>query len=1258
MTILSPNIFVRRFLQLFIFAGILSFMFPGPVHAQTQNIRFEHLSSDNGLSQNSVLCILQDSRGFMWFGTYDGLNRYDGYEFKIYKYESGNPYSLSNNAIGSIYEDHSGVLWIGNEGGLDQYDREKERFIHYKYNSQDSNSLSSNRVQWICEDTSGVLWIGTFGGGLNQFDKERKRFIRYQNNPKDPKSISSNNISCVYIDRSGCLWLATDGGINRFDQEGNQFIRYQQNPKNPNSLSLNNTFRIYEDQSGVLWFGLWGGGLDRFDREKEQFIHYRNNPDDSYSLTNDVVTSMYEDRTGRLWIGTWGGGLDQLDRKNKRFVHYRTNPNDPNSLSNNSVISIYEDHSGILWIGNDFAGVNKYDSGKIKFVHYKKEPNNSNSLSSNTVYSIIETVDKGNKTLWIGTQAGGLNKFERGKKQFKHYQPDPHNPYNSINDNNIRTIIEDRTGALWIGTTIGGLDRFDRKKETFTHFVSDPNNPYSLSSNSAFSLCEDRLGYIWVGTYGEGLNKFDPRTKKFTRYKADPKNPYSLSDNFIWSIIEDRDGVLWIGTENGGLNQFDRDKNRVVQYKADPSNPNGLSGNKILCIHEDRSGMLWLGTTNGLNSFDRVNKRFSRYLEADGLPSNTIQSILEDGHGNLWLGTQKGLSKYDPRTKKCRNFKVSDGLQSNEFCVNASFGSQNGEMFFGGINGFNTFFPDSIKDNLTIPSIVITDFQIFNKSVPVGNEMNGHVILNKSISESKEINLSYKDNFFSFKFSSFNLTSPEENQYAYRMEGFDTAWMYTDASKRFASYTNMGGGEYVFHVKGSNSDGVWNEAGTSIRVIITPPFWKTLWFYIISALVLISGIAGAYRYRIYRVRVNERNLQKKVNERTQELAREVDDHRKTEEALQHERNLFRTLIDHLPDAIYVKDTQGRKTIANTEDVRLLGRQSEAEVLGKTEFDFYPADIAANYFAVDQFIIQTGQSVLNHEECIKDQDGSERWLLISKLPLRDEQNSIIGLVGVVRDMTEQRNLEAQFRRAQRMDSLGTLASGMAHDLKNLLVPVKMAAELLQRKHDDPKSRAMLISIGLSAEHSINLVQQVLAFVRGADGQLVPLHVADHLRRTLSAIQETLPSNIEISCSLPDNSVTVLGDDTQLRQVLVNLIANAKDAMPDGGRITLALTFEQVNKAMAETIPNAIEGSFVVLSIADTGTGIPPEKIEKIFEPFYTTKEISKGTGLGLSIVAGIIKGHKGFITIKSVVGQGTTFHVYLPQVQGDSPLHMV
>ncbi len=1201
---------MKRFLQISIAIVIVS----AGLYPQKDDIKFEHLYE--GLSQKSVLCISQDSKGFMWFGTYDGLHRYDGYKIKIYRSEIGNPYSLSNNKVRFIYEDRRGILWIGTDGGLNQFDREKERFIHYKYDPNDPNSLGGDMVQWICEDTSGKLWIGTYYGGLNQFDPIKKQFVRYKHDPKDLHSISDDFVSCIYIDKSGVLWAATFTGLNRFDPAKNCFIHYQHDSNNPHSLGGLSAYRIFEDRYGALWIGFGGGGLDRFDRDKGQFIHFRNNSGNPFSLSNNVVRSIYEDRSGSLLIGT-DGGLDLFDREKKQFIHYRNSPDDPFSLSNNLVLFIYEDRSGTLWIGNDYGGINKYDRGTTNFAHYRKKSNNSNSLSSNIISSIYETNDGGEKILWLATEGGGLNKYNRQKNLFTHYRSDPNNP-NSINDNTVRALREDRSGALWIGTN-SGLCQFDRAKGKFIRYSADLTNPNSLTNNVVFSICEDRLGFIWIGTYGGGLNRYDRKKNRFIHYLTDPQNLKSLSDNYVWSICEDRNGTLWIGTENNGLNKFDREKNQFTRYQADSNDPNSISSNKILCIHEDNSGMLWLGTTDGLNKFDRVNNVFSHYRVSDGLPSNTIQSIAEDDHGNLWLGTQNGLSKFTPGTKRIRNFTVSNGLQSNEFCVNACYKSHSGEMYFGGINGLNTFFPDSIKDNPYKAPTVITDFQIFNKSVSAGEEIDGHVILEKSITETGEIKLSYKENVFLFEFASLHYAAPGSNQYAYRMDGFDTEWNHTDAGRRIVTYTNLSSGEYVFRVKGSNSDGVWNEEAASIRVIIAPPFWQTLWFKILMLVIIAGCVFWIYKWR--------------------EM---IAQQREMEELAKRElkyRNLFE---NSLAGMVRLSSNSWDVLEANRALLQMFGVKTSEEV--KQIFETIPA--------ADRNLILTmlkNQGTMkNFEVTVRRFDKTEACISFSGNLFPDQGY----IEGVLIDVTERKRLEAKQLRAQRTESIGALASGMAHDLKNLLVPVKMAAELLKRRHDDESSRSILTSIGLNAEHSINLVQQVLAFVRGVEGKHVPLQAVDLLRRTLSALKETLPSNIEIESDLRNTAAVVLGDATQLRQVLVNLIMNAKDAMPDGGHITIELSCEQVNKAMADAIPNALEGSFVVWSISDTGIGIPSEKIEKIFEPFYTTKEISKGTGLGLSIVAGIVKGHNGFITVESIVGKGTTFRIYLPEAQVD------
>ncbi len=982
-------------------------------YSQTGEIQFERISIESGLSESSVLCIYQDSKGFLWFGTYAGLNRYDGYTFKVYKNDPENPFSLSNNNIEAIIEDHLGTLWVGTESGLNRFDRGEEKFIHYKNNPNDSNSLSTNYIRSIYEDRSGTLWVGTQGGGLNQFDRINQKFIRYINDPNNPKSLNQNNVVSILEDRHGRLWIGTDGGLNYFDRNKGEFIHYKNDPHDPHSISNNSIGKIYEDRAGNLWIGTWLGGLNLFDPQKNLFVRYQNNPNDPNSLSNNHARSIYEDHNGNLWIGTGGGGLNRFVGGSKvgekgRFVHYKNNPQDPASLSSNSVLSIFEDRFGILWIGTSFKGINKYDPGKRQFMLYKNSLRDPNSLSANAVDAIYED---SKEIIWIGTNGGGLNRFDRKKNQFIHFVNYPRNP-RSLSNDVVRSICEDRYHRLWVGTD-NGLNRFDPFQNNFIIYRPNPTDSNSISYSVVFSLYKDRAENIWAGTT-RGLNRFDDKKEKFFRYINDKNNLNSLINDFIWTIYEDTSDIFWIGTNLGGLHRFDPEKETFFHYQSNSQNPFSISDNKVICLHEDRNGMIWLGTSNGLNKFDRNTGTFHRYYERDGLPDNSIQGMLEDDHGNLWIGTNHGLSKFDPRTIKFKNYYESYGLQSNEFGTNACCKLKSGEMVFGGVNGFNIFHPDSIHADTSRPSVVITDFQIFNKPVPIGEGVDGRTILQRSISECDEIHLSYKENVFSFEFAGLHYVSPKGNLYAYIMEGFDKEWNYTDANRRFVTYTNLPGGTYTFRVKASNNQGTWNEEGTSIRIIITPPFWKTMWFYGLL-LVVIGGMV----YWIFQWRMQARDLAAK---------------RRMEAALTKERNLLRTIIDVIPEQIYVKDLACRKTIANLADVNSMGLHSEAEVLGKDDFELFPKEIAEGFIADDRTVIQTGHSVMNREEYMIDGQGQKHWLLTSKLPLYDERGETIGLVGVGRDITESKKAETEREK-------------LIKELQNALADVKLLSGLV-------------------------------------------------------------------------------------------------------------------------------------------------------------------------------------------------------------------
>ena len=845
------------------------------------SIKFEQISLEQGLSQSVVLSILQDSRGFLWFGTQDGLSRYDGYEFVIYKHDPEHENSLSDNFISVIVEDDRGYLWIGtNSGGLNRFDPVTGQFNHYIHDSDDPNSLSANSVQVVYSDQDGRLWVGTTGGGLNRFDPTTGEFTHFKNDPDNPDSLIDDNVETIYQDREGVLWVGTHSGMVRFDRQTESFHHYINDPDDPKSLINDEVMAIFEDQSGTLWVGT-NGGLERFDRENGQFIHFQNDSEDTHSLSDDSVNSIIEDVEGNLWIGTGGGGLNRFDSQTEQFISFKNDPNDPESLSNDHVQKMYEDRAGVMWIGTFGAGLNKYDPKRQKFAHHKSDPNDINTLSSNIIWSINQ--DR-NGEIWIGTAGSGLDRFDRKNGRVTHYQNDPDNQH-SLSDDAVWSSFQDRDGVMWFGTS-KGLDRFNPVEEEFTNYAAE----------LIFSIYQDGDGNLWVGTWGGGMGKFDQETEEFTFYQNDPDDPFSLSYDSVVKIYPDGKGGLWLATFNGGLNHFDPETERFTRYQHDPDNPQSLSHNTVLSVYQDEDGVLWAGTSGGLDKFESTSGTFNHYREKDGLPNNTIYGILEDDQGNLWLSTNLGLSKFNTRTETFRNFDTGDGLQSNEFNQGSYYKSSSGEMFFGGVNGINSFFPQEVQDNNYIPPIFITGFQLFNVLVDPGEESP----LKKPVEESDAIELTYQDDFFGFQFASLHYSAPDENQYAYMMEGLDKEWNFI-GNRRYAGYTNVPPGEYTFRVKGSNSDGLWNEAGASINITITPPFWQTWWFRILAAALLVGGAFGVFSLRVRAIQSQKENLEIQVSERTEELSEalvELQIAKETAEAANQAKSVFLANVSH------------------------------------------------------------------------------------------------------------------------------------------------------------------------------------------------------------------------------------------------------------------------------------------------------------------------------------------------------------------------
>lgn len=793
------------------------------------SMRFDHFTVEDGLSQNSVECILQDRKGFLWFGTNDGLNRYDGYRFLVYKHNPQDPTTLSNNNILSLYEDSDGDLWVGTQGGgLNLFNRSSETFTSYQFDENETKSISNNIVWSILEDDKGMLWIATLDG-LNKFSPESQTFQRYMANPNHPDSLSNPWTIQLRQDNENNLWIATTGGgLNKFDKTTKTFKHYRHNKSNPSSLSNDRIRAIHWDQSGNLWVGTWGGGLNRYIEATDNFKQFQHQAGNPESLGSNRVRAIFEDTAGNLWIAT-RDGLDLFDEASETFFHIQHSPENPHSLSKNSILSINEDRSGVLWVGTRDGGLNRHDRATEVFHHFRHDPTNLSGLIENNIRAFQED-SRGN--IWVGTSTKGVQVLDRKTGVFKHFKAG--NSRGALQGNSVWSLYEDNQNRMWIGTRAAGLALYNQRKNTFRHFKPVANNSNSISDDWVMAIYQDSRGSIWAGTWGGGLNRYDEATQTFQRFQHNPEDPASLSNNLVRSIREDQNGNLWVGTSNG-LNRYQSDSQTFQRFSNDPDAPNSLSHSRINSVYKDNKGRLWIGTFGGgLNLFDSESETFTAYRENDGLPNDVVYGILEDENGTLWLSTNFGISNFNPETGVFKNYDARDGLQSNEFNGGAYASTSNGELLFGGINGFNLFHPKDIVDNAYIPPIVISAFQRYNS-----DDAAGVAIVEKGISEKDGLELSYKDNIISFEFAALSFRNVLKNQYAYKLEGFNDHWIQL-GTKRDVTFTNLDPGDYTLRVRGSNNDGLWNEAGTSVNLTVIPPWWKTWWAYAMYTLLIVG----------------------------------------------------------------------------------------------------------------------------------------------------------------------------------------------------------------------------------------------------------------------------------------------------------------------------------------------------------------------------------------------------------------------------------
>lgn len=850
MRLLSTKIFEKRFI-LFLH---LVFFVASNLGAQVPGYHFINFSNRDGLSSNSINTILKDKYGYMWFGTEDGLNKFDGSNFKVYRHNTADATSIGDNHVTTMYEDNSGNLWVGTDRSLSLYDRKRDAFINYDF-------FKDKVVRSIAVDTEGNLWVGSYYG-LFYYNPKKGITRHYLVDAANNCQLKSNDVIHVFIDNRQQIWVGTTAGLHLYSKNDDSFISYQHVEGDETSIAGNMVRSINQDAKGSIWVGT-DGGLSQLQPDGKSFKSFCHH-DDKNSLSSDDVYTVTPDVDGKLWIGT-ERGLSIFDQSSGSCTRIAHDPRNKYSLTGKSVRSIYIDKNGIYWIGAYQGGVNKYDKNLAFFYLKQSNPLDPFGLSSPVVTSFVESPSG---DLYVGTDGGGLNLYNRKTGLFDHLS------LNADGKQNLPILTMERVGnEVWVGTYQDGLYALDMTSGAVKHYNSGTSQK-TLSSNDIFCIKKDSRGQVWIGTNGGGVNVFDPTTKTFTRlYNAHPDLQF-LSSGFIRTIDEDGAGKIWIGTHGAGVAAYDPVRKTFQVFNQINSK---LPSNIVLSIRPSKNGELWVGTLGGgLSRYDKKTASFVSFSEDDGLSNAVIYKILEDDLGKLWVSTNKGISCFDKTNQQFKNYSFQNGVQHSTFNLGAGIKTTTGELFFGGLDGFNFFDPRTLHSNKNVPALVFTDLKISNRTVVPGDQS----VIKDHISIAKEIRLDYKQNF-SLDFAALNYTAPLENKYSYKLEGFDKEWNEVGAAHS-AVYTNLDPGEYTFRVKAYSDDGLWSTPEKSIKIYVKPPLWRTAYayfFYIIIAASIIVSI----RYRGIRKVKNKFAL-----ERERLMFKQMIEEEKRERDRQHE----------------------------------------------------------------------------------------------------------------------------------------------------------------------------------------------------------------------------------------------------------------------------------------------------------------------------------------------------------------------------------
>ncbi|MFC5547486.1 two-component regulator propeller domain-containing protein [Massilia aerilata] len=1277
-----------RFLFAAAAAVLISFASMPAQAAAPRSLRFEHLSLEQGLSQETVKTILQDRAGFMWFGTQSGLNRYDGYRIRAYRSDPADPSSLPDNYVLASYEDAEGRLWFGTRGGLARFDDVRQKFVRYPFVSGSEPVARNRAVAAIVGDGAGGLWVGT-GEGLVHLDTASGRFRMFRHNGNDAGSLRDDRVSALALDGRGGLWVGTGVGIDHLPAGAASFDHYDIDPRG--GAKRNTVLSLSMAQNGTLWVGT-AAGLDAWRTGEGQ--PQRRHVGAGEGVGETGILTLYHDAGNNLWVGTDLDGLKWLDPASQRFVAYTNVPLDRHSLSDNQVSAVRVDRTGTLWVGTLFSGVNRADlasGGFGSFTLLPGEPGDRTATLSRKIRTIAAGADG---RLWLGTTGSGLIHLEPISGRADRIRHDPARK-GSLPDDTITAVLPGR-GRLWVGSATG-LSWRDASSGLFTTVPLGTDS----ASNYVQDLLLDRAGNLWVATRG-GLFLLDPDGRTLSAWRHDPLDARSLGENYGFALLEDRAGNIWLGTDNG-LDRLDRASGTFTHFRHDDKDPASLRHNRVYYLYESGRGEIWVGTAAGLHRMERDagGATMFRYFPVTNTHEPVpIGGILEDSHGELWVSTTVGLTRIDPSTGEFKGYSAKDGLLDGTYFVGAAAKGADGELHFGGANGMTSFMPDAVRDNPYPAQPVITDFLVQNRSrLPHGPGL------------SKQVELPYRDSVFTLEFAALHFADPQSNRFAYRLQGFDRDWTETDASKRFATYTNLDPGHYVFEVRAANKDGLWSDTPARLGIDIAPPFWMTWWFRLLAGLAVIGAGVAVYRLRIRVLVQQTERLERTVGARTAELVlqKEAAEQQK-EAALQARRNI--ALLSDI----------GRELTANLDSEAIM-KNVYGQVRQLMDVNVFAIGVLRGERLDCPFVIEDGKRVDGAEQCgarvmamamrcagngeeiliddferdaarwvgdLKDETGARPPASLILVPVLlgaralgvlcvqsrerhayqhlqlDMLSTLAAYVGVALDNADAyrqlKDTQAQLAAHERLASVGSLVAGVAHELNTPIGNSLLMASTLQEKTEQLAARFASASlkkselegwIGAAGEASA-LIQRSLhaaaelvnSFKQVSVDQASTQRRRFDLAQACQEIAATIMNQVRrgghtLSLEVPPG-IVMDSYPGPLGQVVINFVNNA-----------LLHAFEGPGGVMV--LSASLSGAERVrIEFRDNGRGIPSEYLSRIFDPFFTTRMGQGGTGLGLNIaynIATTLLG--GTIRVDSVIGQGTVFVLDLPlrAVQG-------